>query len=165
MADLVHRWERDGESVTFQWLGQVDVSPDRVYAFAFTPDRKMLLVTDAKWAPAGWLPGGGVHEDETPLEALGRELLEEANATVVKALPIGVQRAEHSSEGISHHAFYWCRVELGSDFHPEHEVTTRYLVPPDEFLERLFWGRIDPKAQMLLQNALEIDDNEYAGRP
>lgn len=130
--------------------------PDRVYAFAFTTDGEMPLVTDPKWAPAGWLPGGGIRQNESPTEALNRELLEEANATVLKALPIGVQRAEHSSEGISHHAFYWCRVEVGSDFRPTHEVTIRYLVSPDEFLDRLFWGRIDPKAQMLLQRALDI---------
>lgn len=161
MTELEHTWEQDGESVTFHWLGEVDVPADRVYAFAFTSGGKMLLVTDPKWAPAGWLPGGGVHDKESPMEALRRELLEEANAAVVKAIRMGVQRAEHSSEGNSHHAFYWARVEVGSDFEPKHEVTTRYLVSPDEFLDRLFWGRIDPKAEVLLQQALHINDHEY----
>lgn len=60
MPKFVHEWENDGVVITFSWLGDVDVKPDRVYAFAFTSDREMLLVTDPEWRPAGWLPGGGI---------------------------------------------------------------------------------------------------------
>jgi hypothetical protein len=48
-------------------------------------------------------------------------------------------------------------VTLGSDFSPKHEISDRHLVTPDEFLDRLFWGRKDPKAPMLLERALEME--------
>jgi hypothetical protein len=53
-------------------------------------------------------------------------------------------------------------VALDSDFSPKHEIGDRHLVTPDEFLDRLFWGRKDPKAPMLLERALEIEQN-FAG--
>lgn len=59
MSSFVHQWTHDELVVTFTWLGDVDVRPDRVYALAFTPERKMLLVTDAKWKPKGWLASIG----------------------------------------------------------------------------------------------------------
>lgn len=50
--EFVHEWEYEGEIIRFSWLGEVDVEPDRVYAFAFTPNHEMLLVTDARTAPS-----------------------------------------------------------------------------------------------------------------
>jgi len=122
----------------------------------------MLLVTDPDWAPACWLPGGGIEDGESPEQALARELCEEANATVHQSAKIGTQRADSSTGQRSYHAFYWCRVALDSDFSPKHEIGDRHLVTPDEFLDRLFWGRKDPKAPMLLERALEIEQN-FAG--
>jgi ADP-ribose pyrophosphatase YjhB (NUDIX family) len=157
MSNFVHEWEHDGAIITFSWLGDVDVRADRVYAFAFTSDRKMLLVTDPKWNPACWLPGGGIEDGESPRQALARELVEEANAVVHQSAKIGIQRADSSTGARSYHAFYWCRVTLDSDFSPKHEISDRYLVTADEFLDRLLWGRKDPKAPMLLKRALEMD--------
>ena len=57
----------------------------------------------------------------------------------------------------SYHVFYWGRVILNNLFTPKHEVTERHLVASEEFLDRLFWGRKDPKASMLLEKALEIE--------
>jgi ADP-ribose pyrophosphatase YjhB (NUDIX family) len=159
MPAFTHKWEHNGVVVTFSWLGDAQVKPDRAYAFAFTSDGKMLLVTDPQWAPAGWLPGGGIENGETPEQALARELSEEANAIVHQSVKIGVQRADASTGMRSFHAFYWCRVTLGSDFSPQHEISERFLVMPDELLDKLFWGRMDPKAPLLLDRALEIEQN------
>lgn len=157
MNDRTHTWAHDGEVVTFSWLGDADVVPDRVYAFAFDEDGKMLLVTDPTWTPKGWLPGGGIEAGETPRAALERELLEEANATVHDLAYLGSQRAEDSAGNVSFQAFYWCRVTVGEHFAPEHEVTERMLVAPSEFLDALFWGRSDPKAPQLLRRSIDID--------
>ena len=77
MSEFVHKWKYDDGIITFSWLDNVNVKPNRVYAFAFTSERMMLLVTDPKWDPACWLPGGGIEDDESPEQALARELLED----------------------------------------------------------------------------------------
>ena len=166
MSIFVHEWEHDGVVITFSWLGDVDVKPDRVYAFAFTSDREMLLVTNPEWRPAGWLPGGGIEDGESPKQALARELVEEANATLQQLVKIGVQRGDHSSGERIYNCYYWCRVTLANKFSPKHEITERFLVTPDEFLDRLFWGRTDPAATTLLERALVMDQRfESGGAP
>jgi len=159
---LVHEWRRDDGVTVFTWLGDADVAPDRVYAFAFTAGGDLVLVSDAAWRPAGWLPGGGVEPGETPGQALARELEEEAGAVLLRCAPLGTQRSDDSALGRRYPAFFWCRVEVAPGFTPACEVTERYLVRPEGFLDRLFWGRADPKAAMLLARALECE--RAAGR-
>jgi ADP-ribose pyrophosphatase YjhB (NUDIX family) len=157
LSKFVHKWEYNGAVVTFSWVGDVDVQPDRVYAIAFTPERKILLVTDPEYSPQCWLPGGGIEDGETPEQALARELLEEANATIQQSVKLGVQCTENANGVRSYQPFYWCRITLGQEYLPKHEVTERHLVEPEAFLDRLFWGRTDPKAKLLLEQALEIE--------
>lgn len=161
--ELTHTWTHEGEVITFTWLGDADVDPDRVYGLAFAEDERMLLVTNPAWAPKGWLPGGGVEAGETPQDALHRELREEADASIDDLVALGSQRSEDSSGRISFQTFYWCRVTLGNHFMPSDEVAERILVDPSEFLDALFWGRSDPKAARLLREALEIHQRR-AGR-
>jgi ADP-ribose pyrophosphatase YjhB (NUDIX family) len=156
VPEFVHEWVEDGKTVTFSWLGDVDVAPDRVYALAFTPEGKMLMVTDARTDPGCWVPGGGVEAGETAEEALNRELIEEANARMVQCKRIGIQMAEDAEGRQKFHTFYWCRIVLEDGLWPEHDITFRRLVRPDEYLDRLVWGHTDPKAPMLLAKALEI---------
>ena len=50
-------------------------------------DRKIALIKKARGGYKGLydLPGGGIEHDETPLETLTRELMEEIGVSVVKA--------------------------------------------------------------------------------
>lgn len=50
-------------------------------------DRKIALIKKARGGYKGLydLPGGGIEHDETPLEALTRELMEEIRVSIVKA--------------------------------------------------------------------------------
>ena len=156
MNEFVHQWQHQGRTITFSWAGMADVTPSRVYALAFTPERKMLLV-GAEGNPDLWLPGGGIEDGESAEEALIRELAEEAAASVHALARIGAQRVEDPASGVEYQDFYWCRVTLAAEFTPAHEVAFRHLVAPEEFLDTLFWGRHDPKAGLLLATALELD--------
>ena len=155
MSDLTHRWEHHGQVTVFTWVGDQDVPITRVYALAFTPEGKMLLVGDGSGDPGYWLPGGGIEGDETPEHALARELDEEAAATVLDTERLGAQRSDDPTGRHYYQAFYWCRVTLAEEFVPKHEVQERKLVAPEDFLDTLFWGRQDPKGAMLLERALE----------
>ena len=154
MDELVHHGEHEGRTTTFTWVGDAAVMPSRVYAFAFTPDGDMLLVCGAPQDPELWLPGGGIEAGESPEEALARELLEEAAATVLALHPLGSQRVDDPAFGSEFQTFYWCRVTLADHYLPRHEVTQRHLVRAEDFLNTLFWGRSDPKAALLLDRAL-----------
>ena len=157
MSEFECQWQHHGRTITFSWVGEADVVVSRVYALAFTSDRKLLLVGGGPGDPGFWLPGGGIEEGETPEEALARELAEEAAAAIHAMARLGAQRVDDPAAGTEYHDFYWCRVTLADEFVPVHEVKLRRLVTPEEFLDILFWGRDDPKAAMLLDRALEID--------
>jgi ADP-ribose pyrophosphatase YjhB (NUDIX family) len=161
---FAHRWQYQNRTITFSWMGAADVNPSRVYALAFTVDHRLLLVSDGAGDPQFWLPGGGIENGETPADALVRELTEEAAATILDLKRLGTQRVDDPQKGTEFHDFYWCRVSLAEEFVPMHEVKLRRLVTPDDFLDTLFWGRDDPKAAMLLELALRIDEL-YPERP
>jgi hypothetical protein len=99
-----------------------------------------------------------------PVEALVRELAEEAAATILDLQRLGAQQVDDPLHGTEYHDIYWCRVSLAEEFVPMHEVKLRRLVLPDDFLDTFIWGRVDPKAAMLLELALRID-KFYPERP
>jgi ADP-ribose pyrophosphatase YjhB (NUDIX family) len=154
---LTHQWHFRGRTITFTWLGDIDVVASRVYALAFTGDGRMLLVAGRRENPQYWLPGGGVEEGESAEAALARELQEEAGASVESMKALGVQHAEDDGWLSGYHRFYWCRIALSDHYAPEHEIGRRKLVAESDFLDELFWGRTDPKAEMLLARSLEAE--------
>jgi hypothetical protein len=81
---------------------------------------------------------------------------EEACARVLTCAYIGCQRVEHLDD--DHAPYYqtrfWARVEL-EPFEPAHEMTARRLVPPEQFLTTLFWGR-ETAATLILERGLGI---------
>jgi 8-oxo-dGTP diphosphatase len=148
-------------TTTFAWVEHHDEVEDpsaRVYAVAFTADGRILLVGGVPDEPRWWLPGGGIEAGESPVEALRRELLEEAGASLDDVEVLGHQRVVDPVKGAWWQAMCWARVTMPAPgtFVPTHEVTEVVLVEPEEFLAHLFWSD-DPAAPRLLALARAAD--------
>lgn len=74
---FIHKYETpDGKNAFFDMTG----GPSGVSIFGLTKDNKVLVVTQFRPGPKCLtveLPGGGIDEGESPLDAATRELLEE----------------------------------------------------------------------------------------
>ena len=94
------QWKSPAGPVTLSWVGRADVVPARVYAVAFVSAHELLLVSEEDPDNSHlYLPGGGVEEGETAEEALARELIEEADATIVAKELLGSQRVVDPRSG------------------------------------------------------------------
>lgn len=134
------------------WRGEADVPIDRVRGLAFTDVGEMLLV---EGDDGFQIPGGGVEAGETAVDALHRELWEEAFASIRSMRRMGAIQIDLLDDGRREfHDFYCCRISLEDGWVPTWDIASRITVPPDHFLDTLNWGRSDPKAAFLLERAL-----------
>ena len=155
-----HTWEHGDDVFRFTWVGDEDHPVRRVYALAFLPDGRMILVGDGVDPSRYWLPGGGIEGEEDPVEGLRRELLEEVGGRLGAHRRLGMQRVERDGVPTEYHAFFWAQIEIDEEFVPAHEIVQQRIVEPEQFLDTLFWGRSDPKAEMLLEMALEMQNRK-----
>lgn len=122
----------------------------------FTEDARIVLVT---WNGRDWsLPGGTPELGETLDQTLTREVREEACARVLSSRYIGCQRVEEldAERATYYQTRFWARVEL-EEFRPEHEMSARRLVAPEEFRAALFWGE-EKTAGLVLDRGIAIEE-------
>jgi hypothetical protein len=89
---------------------------------------------------------------------------EEACARVVRSSYIGCQRVEEldGNRLAYYQTRFWARIEL-DEFRPEHEMTARQLVAPEQFRATLFWGA-EPTAGLILERGLAIESGDRERR-
>jgi ADP-ribose pyrophosphatase YjhB (NUDIX family) len=116
----------------------------------FDPAGRVVLVCQGEgyWT----LPGGRPEAGESPLEALVREVAEEACARVLHARYLACQHVwdpRAPSGPTSHYQTrFWARVELDG-WQPQPKIHARSLVAPELVTARLSWQRTKIAARLL----------------
>ncbi len=113
----------------------------QAYGIVFENQGQLLIINEnEEW---GWKPAGGTPEgDETLVEALIRELREEADVRVKDIRLLGVQKVEQEGK-VFYQARFTCRVDelLPQTIDPAKGVVLpRKLVPAEEINEWVKWG-------------------------
>ncbi len=132
----------NGHQFTPTWLPSFTCSAGDIVTQAsgicFTPEGKMLLVEDESTGEK-MLPGGHPEGNETPLEALVREVWEEACAVVESAVYLGAQSVADERGRVYYQTRFWAKVRL-EPFEPRFETSRRLLVEPADFVDTLNWS-------------------------
>ncbi len=152
-----------------RWLPRVaGAEPERVQAFAVTSSGEAVLVSRAVVGSDWGLPGGGIEPGERVLEALGREMAEEACGRVVESEYLGCYEAVEplaaTGPAPSFQAKFWARVELDA-FVPRFEIRQLRLVPYRDAPDVLTAWR-QPAARAFLAAGVAAEDGRRsaAGR-
>jgi 8-oxo-dGTP pyrophosphatase MutT (NUDIX family) len=127
---------RTGESHTFY---RID-STDWVNIVPITPDGDVVMVKQFRHGLDDFtieIPGGMVDPGETPMEAAGRELLEETGFRAAEIVPLGVANPNPALFGNTLHAFLGRDVEWVEEVRNESTEETHVEVVSPAELRRL----------------------------
>jgi 8-oxo-dGTP diphosphatase len=99
-----------------------------VFGAIFDGDRRILCVRRA-YAPHNWtLPGGRVEENESPIEALIREVAEETGCIVEPGELIGAYAAPFKDDLV---LLVECILASRGEWRPDAEIAEVSFMPPD----------------------------------
>ncbi len=109
------------------------------------------------------LIGGSIEEGEALLETLSREIREESNMEVLKAIPIGYQQVTNMKTGESFYQLrYAAEVEPYGPFvidegdgMSEKGITEIKLIDADDYRQYFDWGDI---GERIIRRAIELKD-------
>lgn len=87
------------------------ILPQSVAGTIFSRDRKQILLIQRRDVPVWVLPGGGVEAQETPEEAISREVLEETGFHVKVERLVGIYTPMNRLAKLTH--LYDCKILKG----------------------------------------------------
>ncbi len=110
------------------------------YGVCFYKNKLVIVNNNGKWS----LAGGHLENDETPEEALVREVQEETNMKVLKQIPIGYQEVINPDGTIDYQLRSFCLVEPIGEFvsDPAGSVIEIRMIDPKEYKNYFNWGKI-----------------------
>ncbi len=103
--------------------------------FVLAAQRSAVMSLPLKWE----LPGGKIHQEESPSECLRRELFEELNIHVSVGKSLSVSNYQYPTFTVTLHPFI-CSIEEGEIVLNEHAAIT-WLAPNN--LHSLDWAEAD----------------------
>jgi NADH pyrophosphatase NudC (nudix superfamily) len=130
----------------------------QVYGVCFL-DSKLLIAfglyggKEKSWG----LVGGTIEKGETFEQTLAREVQEESNMKVIKAVPIGYQKVINSiDQSFKYQLRYACIVEPLGDFvsDPAEVVSEIKLIDPKNYKDYFDWGKIGERLILRAQELL-----------
>lgn len=161
MQNVSSVWEdHKGKTFRFTWIK--DSNPDKyipctqAYGICFDDNGNILLIDNMGMV---MIPGGTPEAGDTPVEALQRELLEEADVLVSKIIPLGVQEVvlvDNPEKGKYYQYRFVCSIKelLSQTPDPDNGIThPRKLVPFEEIDNHVKWG---VTGQAMFADAIEV---------
>jgi 8-oxo-dGTP pyrophosphatase MutT (NUDIX family) len=143
----ISEWTNKGIIYQFTWIKDPDILKykpcTQVYGICFTNNRQILLI-DNKGMRA--IPGGSPEGSETPEETLRRELIEEADVSISKIFPLGVQKVTEKNNPIKNSYYQYRYVCFINELLPQTPdpdngiIYNRLLVPSTEVTNHVKWG-------------------------
>lgn len=155
----------NGQKVTYTWIPTSNIKkylPIRqVHGFCLNVKDEVLICREP--AEKSWkLPGGRPENDETPIETLRRELMEEVDVKVYNIKAVGAQRVDFpqnpkKSEGdLFYQVRYFCKIKrlLPQTIDPDTGVVyKRKFIPLSQLNSYLKWGSV---GEAIVKRCLEV---------
>lgn len=158
MNDFIDAFSFDGKTYKLTWLPDEPIEKctpvTQAYGFCFDKEGELLIIKSLN--QNNWqVPGGTPEGDETPVEALVREVEEEANAEIEDIHYLGSQKVVEE-DGTTYFQFrYAAKVTNLNERKPDPDkgvVIPRQFIDPKDYRKVSGWG---PMADDMIKRAKE----------